>query len=81
MKPHMAMSNESFRKAKSLAFVNIAETLFNFCRSILEWEPLTQYWQVQISTPTTYPLDPAFSAAGKSDDPLPHPTSNTLAPG
>lgn len=30
--------------------------------------------------PIAQPLAPVFSAAGKREEPVPHPTSNTLAP-
>jgi hypothetical protein len=78
MNPHSAMSNAPLRNPRFLAFVNDTETFFSFSRSILEWAFGIQ--PGQMSMPIAYPLGPAFSAAGKSDDPVPHPTSKTLAP-
>ena len=79
MNPHIAMSNASLRKPRLSALANSTETFFSSSRSILEWASGVQ--PGQMSMPAAWPLGPAFSAAGKREDPVPHPTSSTLAPG
>jgi len=75
----MTLSNVFEVKLKFFALANSTEAFSCFCDSILEWALGVQ--PGQISIPTTYPFTPVFSAAGKREDPVPHPTSKTLMPG
>jgi len=78
MNPHKARSNDLPGKPRLRALVNITSAFFSFCFSNLEWAMGIQCGQMSI--PITMPSDPVISAAGKKDDPVPHPMSKTFAP-